>query len=203
MKKLIYYAVVGLCCYMLSSCGSSSKLAEQIAGAWDGAPEKFDDQGGLQGTAVRTLEFGLTPGQPPTNGGSLKISSLMSVMMQVVGNDGLIEPISLSASATSQISGTWKPVDDDEIAVNLDINTLVVKVDPSAVVISDNVISGQNIPELDSLRYQAVANVEAQIRSVLTLKYSSVRDIEDVEIKDGKTMKCEISDQKLMFTKQQ
>lgn len=201
MKKIFYYLAVAICISLLGSCDSAGKLAKEVQGSWAGAPQKMSDQAGMQATLIDTYTFSLDSNDTAV-GGNVQITSLVSSMTQLVGQAGLFEPLSLSASSTVSIAGQWRAVDDDEIELKLDVPAMKVTVDPSAVVVSTNTLTGNDTPELASFKAQAAANIEAQIRALMTLKYSALRMLDDVKVKKGNILKFEIGKDKFILTRQ-
>lgn len=129
-----------------------------------GTPEDFSDNSAITATIIDTYEFlpaAMTANE--TLSGSVTVTGMVNTTTQIVGDSALIEPLSLSASARTSISGTWTVVDDDEIALSLDPQSLVVEVDPDAVVANNNPLALSS-PAVDSIRPDLCKTIEHGIR---------------------------------------
>ncbi|MDE5669166.1 MAG: hypothetical protein K2I24_06490, partial [Duncaniella sp.] len=96
--------------------------------------------------------------------------------------------------------GTWTVIDDDEIALSFDPQSLVVEVDPDAVVANNNPIALSS-PAVDSIRPDLCKTIEHGIRVALTARYASMRHMDDVKIK-GALLKYEYDNEDFVLTKQ-
>lgn len=135
-----------------------------------------------------------------TLSGTVTVTGMVNTTTQIVGDSALIEPLGLSASARTSISGTWTVIDDDEIALSFDPQSLVVEVDPDAVVANNNPIALSS-PAVDSIRPDLCKTIEHGIRVALTARYASMRHMDDVKIK-GALLKYEYDNEDFVLTKQ-
>lgn len=186
----------------ITSCKSEEKrLAGAIPGMWAGTPETFSDINDLTATVTDTYYFSpdtavVTERQCPV--GPITIQAMVSMATQVMTGD-MMEPLSLSASGTAQIRGTWSAIGDDEISLSLDPQTLTVVVDPGQVV-ANGALIGESQAAVDSMRPQVANNLQASLMSALSARYSSMRLMEDVEVK-GNLMKYEMGAQDFVLTR--
>ncbi|MBD5333744.1 MAG: hypothetical protein HDR97_08420 [Bacteroides sp.] len=206
MKKTLFtllplaelMAVVAL----LYGCSNlNARLAKEVNGVWQSTPEAFNDNMAISGSIVDTYEFGqagLTATESIT--GPLTISGMVNVTTQVVSDSVGVQPTGLSASAHTTVSGTWTVIDEDEISISLDLNSLSVVVDPEAVTVNMNTF-GASEPQLDSIRPAMVASIEAGIKQALTQRYGAINHFEDVKVK-GNLLKYEINDEDFALTRQ-
>ncbi len=202
MKGLITSACI-FAALSLVSCDGSSRLAKNIQGSWSGTPENFTDNSAVTATILETLDFS-APAASSVMGeksGPIVISGMLTVSTQVVADADYVEPLTLTATAKSSISGTWTVIDDDEIALALDINTLNVEVDPSDVVAEGNAMLGTNNVRIDSLRPSVTQSVSAGMKRALAMRYASIRHLDDVKVK-GPLLKFEIGKMDCVFTRQ-
>lgn len=183
------------------SCSSGeARLAKEIPGVWQGTPEIFSD---APYTATIVDVYDITPASGTGDSaltGDITITGMVNTTTQIVGDSAFIEPLRLSVSARTGISGTWTVIDDDEIALSLDPRTLTVDVDPDAVLANDTPLP-LGSSDIDSLRPAVCRNIEQNIRTALTTRYTGLRKLDDVKIK-GKLLKYEIGHEDFVLTKQ-
>lgn len=195
MKKF-YYLFIGLIAVAFGSCDENARLARDIQGTWAGTPEHLNDAEAAASTIIETYTFTPDEVNPKSKNGNVTITGNVSATIPMAVN-----PVSISAAASTSIQGTWIVVDDDEIALVLDFKSLQVKVDPDAVTISNDIFTDQSIPQVDSLRSEVVANIAAQLRRDVEMRYMAVRQLDDVKIK-GPILKFEIADTEYVLTRQ-
>ncbi|WP_289869671.1 hypothetical protein [uncultured Duncaniella sp.] len=187
----------------LVSCNDNARLASEVQGAWTGTPENFTDNSVVTATILETFDF-VSDGTviaKGSHGGSVVIAGMITASTQVVADAGLVEPLSLTATAKSTISGTWTVIDDDEIALSLNLQSLAVDVDPSTLVVEGNVLTGNDTPKIDSIRPSVVATIGASMKRALENRYASFRHLDDVKVK-GPLLKFEIGKMDCVFTRQ-
>lgn len=195
MKKF-YYLFIGLMAVAFGSCDENARLARDIQGTWAGTPEHLNDAEAATSTIIETYTFTPDEVNPKAKNGNVTITGNVSATIPMAVN-----PISISAAASTSIQGTWTVIDDDEIALVLDFKSLQVKVDPDAVTISNDIFTDQSIPQVESLRSEVVANIAAQLRRDVEMRYMAVRQLDDVKIK-GPILKFEIADTEYILTRQ-
>lgn len=175
----------------LFSCDNGAmRLSRDIEGSWSGAPEKLVQSGSSEATVIETYDF---LGNDSINGGNIIINSILSVTGQITGSEAIVQPFSLTASGSATISGTWRAIDDDEISIALDPRTLQVNVDPDAIVLSSNILSGTEAPSVDSIAPGIAAQIRSQMSQALEMRYLTIKHLDDVKIKDN-ILKYEIAD---------
>ncbi|WP_289751957.1 hypothetical protein [uncultured Duncaniella sp.] len=187
----------------LVSCNDNARLASEVQGAWIGTPENFTDNSVVTATILETFDF-VSDGTviaKGSHGGSVVIAGMITASTQVVADAGLVEPLSLTATAKSTISGTWTVIDDDEIALSLNLQSLAVDVDPSTLVVEGNVLTGNDTPKIDSIRPSVAATIGASMKRALENRYASFRHLDDVKVK-GPLLKFEIGKMDCVFTRQ-
>ena len=187
----------------LVSCNDNARLASEVQGAWTGTPENFTDNSVVTATILETFDF-VSDGTviaKGSHGGSVVIVGMITASTQVVADAGLVEPLSLTATAKSTISGTWTVIDDDEIALSLNLQSLAMDVDPSTLVVEGNVLTGNDTPKIDSIRPSVAATIGASMKRALENRYASFRHLDDVKVK-GPLLKFEIGKMDCVFTRQ-
>lgn len=198
MKKLFLMGAIALASLGLCSCDEASKLAEKVDGTWAGAPERLIDSQASSATTLDTYTF-TRDGE--SRGGKLRVVSLVSTTGSIMGSAAIVQPFSLTAAATAQIDGTWLAIDDDEIQVNLDLRTLQVNVDPDAVVLSSQMLTGATSSAVDSLKPSLVNTIDAQVRQAISNRYLGIKKLDDVEVK-GNLLEMEIGHNKYVLNRQ-
>ncbi len=202
MKRLFPLLGLALLGAITWSCNENARLAGEITGVWASTPENFTDNSTITASVIDTYDF-----QPDTctargqHAGPLMIAGMISTSTQVVGDDSLIEPITISTAAKSTISGSWTVVDDDEILIRLDPATLDIIIDPKDVAVNTNPYNPQDV-SVDSLAPAICANIEISLRSALLNRYASINHFDDVKVK-GQLMKFEVNDMDRTLTRQQ
>ncbi|MCM1075895.1 MAG: hypothetical protein NC411_00870 [Bacteroides sp.] len=201
MKRLIISTCV-FAALAFTSCDENARLANEMQGSWTGTPENITDNSVVTATILETLDFTQSDIAVPkgSKGGELMIAGMISASTQVLSEGAMIEPLTLTASAKSTISGTWTVIDDDEIAVALDPATLAVEVDPKTVVMEGNPLTG-SAPRIDSIRPSVASTIEASMQRVLMTRYASFRHLDDVKVK-GTLLKFELGKMDCVFTRQ-
>ncbi len=197
ITSLCLFAALGLV-----SCDENARLAKSIQGSWSGTPENFTDNSVVTATILETIDFADMPDAvaPGSNGGEVVIAGMISATTQVVASGDMAEPLTLTATAKSTVSGTWTVIDDDEVALALDPTTLSVEVDPKTVVIEGNVLSG-TVPQMDSIRPSVASSISSSMQRALSTRYASFRHLDDVKVK-GPLLKFEIGKIDYVFTRQ-
>lgn len=199
MKKIGLMAAAALAgVFMMTSCDGASKLSENISGTWSGAPIHLIDNSASSASTIDTYTF---TRDEKSNGGNLIVTSLISVTGSINGSGAIVQPFSLSAAATASIQGRWNVVDDDEISVSLELKTLQVNVDPSAVVLSAAMLNGSTMASVDSMKPALVNSIGAQLRQAVSNRYLGIKKIDDIEIK-GSLMEWEINKSKETLSRQ-
>lgn len=180
---------------MLTSCDEKSKLADQMSGTWSSAPEQLVDNSASSATIIETYSFIRDTDRA---GGELTLTALISITGQVNGTDAFLQPFSMTAAGMASISGSWEAVSDEDVNIHWNDSTLSVSVDPSAVVLTSNVITGQTTPQLDSIKPQLAQSINAQITQAVKLRFLGTRKFEDIKVRDGE-MKYEVGDVDRLF----
>ena len=202
MKHLfLNMAIAGALVAALASCDSKSKLAESVAGTWASQQQTIanDAQGVTSGNDI--FSFQVT--DKNKEGGTVSIASTLSLTHAADALTPADAPFSTSVAATASISGTWKAIDDDELLITLDPNSLQVAVDPDAVALTSNPLTGVDQSKIDSLRPQMARFYQTELTNTLRAHYSQYTRIDDVKTKEnGSILKIEVKDQDMMLQRQ-
>lgn len=196
ITSLCLFAVLGLV-----SCDETARLAKELPGSWGGTPENISDNTAVTATILETIDITADDSAVAkgSHGGVVTIAGMLSATTQFVSDQ--TEPVSLTASAKSLVSGTWTAIDDDEVAVILDISTLTVNVDPDAVTINNSILNGEAAPQIDSMKPAVISTIAESMKRALATRYTSLRRLDDVKVK-GPLLKFEIGKTDYVFTRQ-
>lgn len=189
---------LGAMAVMFTSCDSKQKLSENMKGIWAGAPEQLADTGAAKATVVRTMEF--TP-TGEAGQGSVTLTAYVTVENTMPANDSIVTPLTITASGTATITGLYQAKDDDEMLLNLDGSSMTVNVDPEAVQLNYDILTGDSAPQLASLKPAAAVLASQQINHAARKVFFNLTEIDDIKIHND-IMDCELGHQDLTFRRQ-
>lgn len=202
MKHLLLnMALAGALVAGLASCDSKSKLASEVAGTWTTEQQTIsnDAQGITSGNDVISFQVN----DKDKRGGDVSIASTLSLTHAANALTPANEPFSTTVAATASISGKWIAVDDDDIVITLDANSLKVSVDPDAVALTANPMSEMTQSKIDSLRPQMAQFYQTELTNTMRQHYSDYSRIDDIKLKDnGAILKIEVKDNDLILHRQ-
>ena len=198
MRKSIY-AIMLLAAIGLSSCDEAKRLASDIEGVWSGAPERLVDNQSATASIIPTLEFIRTD---TDKSGTVTYSALINVTDPMAPSAAVTQPYSMSASATAVITGTWQAVSDDDVVITWDDKSLNVRVDPKAVVLTSNQITGTEAPVIDSIKPRLAESLQTQIAQAVEVKVLPMRKLDDVKVRKG-ILEFEVNHDDVVMHKQE
>lgn len=196
-KKLFSTSLLGTA-LLFASCQSSSKLADSIEGSWSGAPEKLIDNNASSATITETYTF---LRENTSNGGEVVVTALVSTTGAISGTEAIIQPFSVAAAATAQLSGTWEAKSNDEVSFTWNDSSLVVNIDPQAVTLSANTLNGAESPSVESLKPQMAESIKAQLSQALEVRFLSVKKFSDIKFGD-RVLNLKVNGEEREFAKQ-
>lgn len=199
-------AVVVLC---LAAC---SRLAN-IEGTWNGAPVRYEQptasgavgSDGAVATNVSTqiaTNMTFVPDAQKSGAGTVEFMSNVDVINTVPFEGKLVDPFEINIGATAVCTGTYHFEDQDDIVIAINPASIKVDIDPQAVNYSENIATGQDAAQIDSLRPALVRQYTRQLLPLMRDYYSKITRIDDIKVKDG-VMSCEINDRDLTFRRAQ
>lgn len=201
MKHFLTMAAVIAAALSFNACDSASSLARDLTGAWSGTPERLFDADASSGTMIETFSF--AAGDTIDNGGQFTVSALMSVTGALSGAEGITVPVSVTASGYAMITGTWQAISADRVKLLLDESSLMVKVDPDAVVINADMFTGTSAPaNMATLKPQLAESIAAQLRHAVSGRYRPEMTMTGVSVKDGTTLRFKIDKSSYTFSRQ-
>lgn len=183
-----------------TSCNEADRLASKVNGTWSSTPQMLVNDTGSQATIVETVTF---ERDSDAAGGTVIFTGLISSTGSITGSEAMVQPFEMAASARSTVTGKWSAIDDDEIVVSLDVDKMTVDVDPSALVLSNNVLTGSNESNPETLKPQMAAMVQSALRRQLVARYTAMTKLDDVELKDNDSvLKFEVGKTDYVYTSQ-
>lgn len=191
MKKFFSLALcTAAAIAMFFGCDSKAKLAEDIDGTWTAAPVKLTNN--EQGYSSITETFMFEQDSTAASG-TVVITSMISLQKSAPANAAPTAPFMMTAAARATISGSWVAIDDDELALQLNPQTLSVEVDPTMVQVAMNPLSDQTSVTPDTLTSSMLDYVKATITQDLNVHYADFTKIDDIKFKQkNATMEFEI-----------
>lgn len=191
MKKLAGLVAAATLALAFQACDSSASLAKEIAGGWSGTPQSLFDADASRATIIETYSF--AGNDSVKNGGTVVISALMSVTGAISGTEGIITPVSVTASGYAMITGTWQAVSADKIELTLDTGNITVKVDPDAVVVNADMLTGTSAPaNMATLKPQLAQSITAQLNTEVARRYKPLETLTGVSIKDHNILRFKL-----------
>ena len=199
---LSIFAIAGVACVI--SCGRN----EKFIGTWTSTvPDDITSSVPAASMATSLVSVSFMPGVDTKDGGSVALSSVINVNQPVQPGVGLDAAYEVNVAATASVGGTWsyKGDDDDELVLAFDPSTLKVNIDNNGVTFTQNLLTGAQQPQIDSLTAATAQQWKAQLTRALTTEFGRFRQLEDVKVHKGDILTFEIEnpDQTLQFRKAQ
>ncbi|MBD5277457.1 MAG: hypothetical protein HDS30_07405 [Bacteroides sp.] len=185
---------------LIAACTACSG-GPDINGAWTSTPTRIDNEIAMasDATSVLTVDFRAPKG---AKSGAVTMSAVINANQPVDSGatEGFAEPYEVSVTATATISGQWTYEDDDhdDIVIFLDRSTLNVNVDPDGVSYSQNLLTGLQQPQVDSLTAATAERWRAAVRSAATAQFIALDKLDDVKVHDN-ILSCEVGKRDLTF----
>lgn len=182
----------------LASCDSR----DDVVGTWQGTSTRIDDiNAAVDGSMSTTIEFTGENGKQSDRSGTITITALIDTNQPVSSsNSGLMQPYEVSVAATASITGDWtyEDRDDDDIIVSLAPESLNVRIDPDGVTFSQDILTGNERPVLDSLTAATSAAWKRSLTAAMRVEFAKYQKISDVKVKKN-ILSCEIDDRDYSF----
>lgn len=193
MRTLIY-SIAGVVALLASSCDQNAKLASEVNGSW-GLTNQTLDVGGAFSSTINSEEYLFTLSASGAKDGLLEISSMIEMELMSPFNGNVVESLQNNVAASASISGKWQVVDDDEILLNLDLSSLSVDIDTTAVSLNSNLMTGTDSAVTGTLDASQINTCRMALISSLRARYGTMRKLSDVKVKDkGAYLKFEVGD---------
>lgn len=194
MKKLFPIFALLTLLFTLSSCNEKSKLADRLTGLWTSTPQRIATNDSRATTTVTTMLTFVNDENSKT-GGTVTGGAQFNILTGTDLQGTLQQPISVTANGKASISGEWEAIDDDEIMVTWDYSTLKVEIDPTAVEMDYNVVTGDATPVDMTLKDSLVQSINATMTNALSTQTFRSGEFDDIKFtNDDVTMTCETPD---------
>lgn len=182
MTRIKLILLAGASIAIVAGCNRNVSLS----GSWTSTPQHIDNLAtenpvGKQVSNSIVSTFGFYPDSSDTNHGNVTITSNISVVDALDANPEIVMPYQITVSATSQISGTYN-VKGHDVLLYFDKNTLVVNIDPDALEYASDIISGEQAPQIDSLRPSLANSYKNMLTPVLQKYYSQYSSLKNVSV---------------------
>ncbi len=194
MKKIILPFLVIALAAVVVACGSKSKLLSEISGSWTATPERISVAGQYEANTITTYEF--------LPDGEAIISAMVSVDKAMPTSDDVVAPVSLNASATVSVSGTYEVVSDDEIRISPNMSTLSVNVDPSAVAVEYDKLSTGEQPDMVTITRDYAKKINSELTTEMQSYLPQISNLSSIKI-DGAMMKATVDNKTVDLHKNQ
>lgn len=179
---------------------SSCSRADRFAGAWMGVPTRLAGiPGAADATATVTIDF--APTGDVRTGGDVVLSATVDVSQAVVGSPvEMVQPYQADVAATASIRGRYMVTDDDDdVVLHLDPSTLSVNVDPDGITLSENMLTGLQQPQIDSITARTADQWRVLITAAVRDEFYRYGKIDDIKVHHTDMMSCEIDDRDYIF----
>ena len=192
MKKILNLGIAAILAAGLACCSDDDKML----GEWLGAPTRINI-GGTADTQV-TSRLTFAAGQDASEG-SVTIASDIAILDVIPSNDSLVSPYEVTVSGTAEIKGTYRVVDDDEVLIDLDNNSLMVNIPSSAISFDESQFTERLIPEqIEGHKAQIARRYESRVRHTLGVELMRYSRLDDVKL-DKDLLTCEIDNRDIML----
>lgn len=192
MKTFLSIALAIILLASVQSCSDNG-----LAGSWLGAPTRINI-GGTADTQV-TPKLTFVPNEENDTEGDVTIASEIAVLDVLPSNDSLVAPYEISLYGTSEIKGTYRMVDDDEIIISLDSSTLNVNISSKDIRFNESQFTQRLIPdEIQDQAPQIARRYASRIQHTLGIEILQYSRLDDVKI-DKDLLMCEINDRDVTF----
>lgn len=199
MNKILTSALLVASMAMITSCNEKAKLADAVTGSWSGQAERIETPNQPTTTTVtRMITF--RPDLNSSTGGPLLATALFSVESGTKLQAAGIQPIAVTVNGNATITGRWEAIDDNEIAISFDSQTLTVNIDPNEVVLEYDIATENATPMNENVKPDIAATVKRSMTQVLNHSVFNYGKIDDIKVK-GSLMSCEIGKKDYTFHK--
>lgn len=197
MKKFLTVVILFGSLVSFMSCNEKSKLATSVSGSWSGSAERVETPDAKTTTTV-TKYFTFTADSESKTGGTITATAQFTLESGTQLEAANTQPIAVTANGTATITGKWEAIDDDEIMVSFDTNTLQVNVDPQEVVLEYTISTETSEPISEELPAAISSTIKHSMTSVMTHDVFNFSKIDDIKI-NGNLMSCEIGHKDYTF----
>lgn len=183
MTKNVFLSGVGLVCgaLLLASCSQR----EKFIGTWTAtAPTDITAKVPAAATASSLISINFLDNAQKT-GGSVALSSILDISQAVDGDSfSMNQPYEVNLVGTATVGGTWTYKDDDhdELLLSFDLSSLNVNIDNNGVTYTQNILTGAQQPQLDSLTTATISAWKHEITRAIRADLARFSVLDDVEV---------------------
>ncbi len=192
-KNAFLSGVCSICgALLLASCSSR----DQFIGTWTAtAPTDITAKVPAAATASSLISINFLD-NAQKDGGSVALSSILDISQAVDGDSiSMNRPYEVNVVGTATVGGTWtfKDDDHDELLLSFDLSSLNVNIDNNGVTYTQNILTGAQQPQLDSLTAATISAWKQEISRVMRADLSRFSVLDDVEVTNkGQVLTFEI-----------
>lgn len=199
MKKIFFgFACLMAMSLLFISCGNSD-----IEGRWNGSEMRLNDITGVaDASTVVSFDFSTDKASGDTKSGRVIVSALINANQPLTQDSTMIAPYEQSVAATASIEGVWAYEDDDDIVISYDPATFRINIDPEGVAMSENLLTGMQQPQVDSLTQITMNSWKNILGKPVRDQFNKFQKIEDVKVTKD-ILSFESGKDKLSFRKVQ
>lgn len=186
LTHLIITALVTGIGLAATSCSSKDKFI----GTWTALTQTdITAQLPAASTASLLTTLQLMPSGADNTPGTACLSGIIDITQPVNPAYGSFDqPYEVSVAATASVCGTWhyKGDDDDDLLLSLDLKSINVTVDPAGVTYTENILTGKQMPQLDSLTAATASQWKTMIEAAMRKEFARYTVIDDIDVnRDG------------------
>lgn len=196
-----YSLIIGLGLIIGAGALASCTKKADFLGVWTATtPEDITASVPAASSATSLVSISFVEDTNKKDGGSVALTSIINVNQPVTGSPmSMNQPYEVNVAATASLGGTWiyENGSDDDLLLSLDLNTLKVNVDNNGVTFTQNMLTGAQQPQIDSLTTVTAELWKNQLIQAMTKEFGRFQKLDDVEVHKGQILTFEIQNPKL------
>lgn len=196
-----YSLIIGLGLIIGASGLASCSKTSDFLGVWTSTtPEDITTSVPAASSATSLVSISFVEGTGKNDGGSVALTSIINVNQPVTGSPmSMNQPYEVNVAATASLGGTWiyEEGSDDDLLLSLDLSTLKVNVDNNGVTFTQNMLTGAQQPQIDSLTTVTAELWKNQLTQAMTKEFSRFKKLDDVKVHKGQVLTFEIQNPEL------
>lgn len=196
-----YSLIIGLGLIIGASGLASCSKTTDFFGVWTSTtPEDITASVPAASSATSLVSISFVEGTGNKDGGSVALTSIINVNQPVSGSPiSMNQPYEVNVAATASLGGTWiyEEGSDDDLLLSLDLSTLKVNVDNNGVSFTQNMLTGAQQPQIDSLTTVTAELWKNQLTQAMTKEFSRFKKLDDVKVHKGQVLTFEIQNPEL------
>lgn len=178
--------IPALVLFGLAATVASCSRDDKFIGTWTSvSPENITDQVPAAATASSLPTIQFIQGAEQGKGGPVALSTIIDVTQPVNPAPGdMSQAYEVNVAATSSITGRWSYEDGDDrrLLLSFDLSSLKVNVDRNGVTFTQNMLTGAQQPQLDSLTDATADLWRMQLTAAMKAQLSRYTELDDVTV---------------------